>query len=90
MTTERRSRDGKTQPQHRHAGFWRGADAPERATLVLGPVLFACIVVGEFFAAITDWHGMTFGDYIQGVAAGAGLLAIGHGIHRHARLRRDR
>ncbi len=61
------------------------ADGVERLTLVLGPALFAIIVVGGFIAAVTEWHGTTFGDYLQAVAAGAGLVAIGHSIHRGSR-----
>ncbi len=68
--------------------LWRGASFVERLTLMLGPVLFALLVVGGYIAAVNEWHKMTFGDYLQGVAAGAGLLAVGHGIHRSERLRR--
>jgi hypothetical protein len=68
---------------------WRGPDAIERLTFLLGPGLFAVLVVGGFIAGVNEWHGMTFGDYLQGVAAGAGLLAVGHGIHRAERMRRS-
>jgi hypothetical protein len=61
----------------------------ERLTLWFGPVLFLVLAVGGFFAGVAEWHGMSFGDYVQGVAAGAGLLAIGHGIHRAERQRRS-
>jgi hypothetical protein len=60
----------------------------ERLTFLFGPVLFAVLVVGGFAAVIADWHGVTFGDYLQAIAAGAGLVAVGHGIHRSARLQR--
>jgi hypothetical protein len=70
--------------------MWRSADLIERLTLVLGPWLFGVLVVGGFFAGVAEWHGMTFGDYIQAVAAGAGLLAVGHGIHRGERRRAER
>jgi hypothetical protein len=63
-------------------------DRVERLTLYFGPWLFAAIVVGGFIAGITEFHGMTFGDYVQAVAAGAGLVAVSHGIHRGERLRR--
>jgi hypothetical protein len=69
--------------------MWTRADGIERLTLLLGPWLFAVLVVGGFFAVVTEWHGTTFGDYVQAVAAGAGLLAVGHGIHRSERRRRD-
>jgi hypothetical protein len=69
--------------------LWRGAGSAERLTLLLGPGLFLLFLVGGLAAVIKEWHGMTFGDYMQGVAAGAGLLAVGHGIHRTERMRRN-
>jgi hypothetical protein len=63
-------------------------DWVEMLTLVLGPCAFAVLVVAGFVAVLADWHGITAGDYIQAVAAGAGLLAVGHGIHRRTREQR--
>jgi hypothetical protein len=82
--------DPRADGERPHPGVWEGADAIERATLVLGPGLFAALIVGGFFAGVAEWHRMTFGDYVQAAAGGAGLVAIGHGIHRSVRLRRDR
>ncbi|MET8310690.1 hypothetical protein [Micromonospora sp. NPDC005173] len=75
---------------HDNRELSHGADLVERLTFLLGPGLFAALVIGGFFAGLAEWHGMTFGDYLQWVAAGAGLLAVGHGIHRAERMRRSR
>jgi len=58
----------------------------EALTFALGPCLFAVIAVGGLLAVVFKWDGLTLGDYLQAVAAGAGLLAVGHGIHRASRV----
>jgi hypothetical protein len=68
--------------------MWKHATAVERLTLVFGPCLFVALVLGGFAAGVAEWHGMTFGNYMEAVAAGAGLLAVGHGIHHAERSRR--
>lgn len=73
----------------RYQQSWLRQRGVEWLTFALGPCLFALLVFGGFIAGMYEWHGMTFGDYVQAVAAGAGLLAIGHGIHRAERQRRD-
>jgi hypothetical protein len=53
----------------------------------LGPVAFAAISVLRLFAPAHNRDDFKFGDYLQAVAAGAGLLAISHGVHPAARTR---
>jgi hypothetical protein len=52
---------------------------------LLGPALFAVILVVGLFALGYNWDGFKFGDYLQAVCGGAGLLAVSHGVHRAAR-----
>lgn len=57
----------------------------ELIAFVLGPCLFAVLVVGGFAAVVFKWGDLGLADYIGAVSAGAGLLTVGHGIHRVAR-----
>jgi hypothetical protein len=58
----------------------------EKLTFVLGPCLFLVVAVGGLLAVVFDWDNLALGDYLQAVGAGAGLLAVGHGIHHAARV----
>jgi uncharacterized membrane protein len=57
----------------------------ERIAFILGPCLFAVLVVVGFPAFVFHWGGFSLADYFGAVGGGAGLLTIGHGIHRAAR-----
>jgi hypothetical protein len=61
----------------------------ERFTFVLGPCVFALLLLAGIAGLIWDWDGLTFGDFLQAAAGGSGLLAVGHGLHRSARLGRQ-
>jgi steroid 5-alpha reductase family enzyme len=54
---------------------------------LFGPVLFAVIVVVGFLAVRYHWVDLSWADYLGAIGAGAGLLTVGHGIHRAARSR---
>ena len=47
------------------------------------------LVVFGYFVTVEEWHDKTMGSYLQAVAGGAALLAIGHSVHRSARLSRS-
>jgi len=50
-----------------------------------GIFAYLFIVVLGGAALIWNWKGLTMGEYIAGISAGAGLLGIGHGIRTGAR-----
>ena len=64
-------------------------DLMEKFTFALGPFAFFVIVVVGFFGLILDWDDLKLADVLAAMAAGAGLLAVGHGLHRSSRMRRD-
>jgi hypothetical protein len=82
-----------SRPEASEGSQERGATRPdtvERMTFGLGPCLFLILVVVGAVITLTEWHANTMGAYLQAVAGGAGLLTIGHSIHRTARIGRAR
>lgn len=65
------------------------ADPIERFTFVLGPCAFVAIVLVGVAGLIWNWDNLKLADFLAAIAAGAGLLAVGHGLHRMSRMRRD-
>jgi hypothetical protein len=61
----------------------------ERFTFALGPCAFLVIVLVGIAGVIWDLDNLKLGDLLAAIAAGAGLLAVGHGLHRASRMRRD-
>ena len=59
----------------------------ERFTFALGPGVFVVIVLVGVAGLIWDWDGLKLADFLAATAAGAGLLAVGHGLHRTSRMR---
>jgi hypothetical protein len=56
----------------------------EGVLVLFGPIVFIVLVVGiGAIGVFQQW--LSFADYLGAVGAGAGLLTIGHGIHRVAR-----
>jgi hypothetical protein len=48
---------------------------------------FLLFVVAGFIIHFTDEAGLPWSTYIEAMATGTGLLAIGHGVHHAARER---
>jgi hypothetical protein len=55
----------------------------DAADLPIGHLAFVLLALGGL--AWTHWGELSAGDYVGAVAAGSGLLAVGHGIRHHRR-----
>jgi hypothetical protein len=55
----------------------------DAADLPIGHLAFVLLALGGL--AWTRWGALSPGDYVGAVAAGSGLLAVGHGIRHHRR-----
>jgi hypothetical protein len=64
-------------------------DPMERFTFLLGPCAFGVIVLLGVGGLVWDWDDLKLADFLAATGAGAGLLAVGHGLHRTSRMRGD-